>query len=76
MGHYGWQPSGQWKHGSGPIFSTWHQGVLGQGALAASVNIRDTNTGPAPSVKKETVGLDPGTTNAGHPGGRVGTAHP
>ena len=44
--------------------------------LFASVNNRDTNTGPAPSVKKETLGLDPGTMDAGHPRGRVGTACP
>lgn len=54
----------------------WLQGVLGQGALVASVNNKDTNTGSALSMGKGTVGLNPRTTEVGHPWGRMGTARP
>lgn len=67
---------GELGPGSGPSVSTWLQGVLGQAALVASVNNGDTSTRPAPSTGKETVGLNPGTMDAGHPGGRMGTACP
>lgn len=62
-------------HGSGPSFSNDGIGVsLGEELLMLQGNIRDTNTGPAPQLRKRLVGPGPWDPGQGTSWREVGTA--